>query len=407
MAKIKAFKGVRPNVNFVEEIVSKPYDVVNYEEAKKEAKNPNSFMHIVRSEVDLNGVDIYSPDVYTKAKENLDKLVKKDLLKEDSKESLYLYSQTMSGRTQHGLVVASAVEDYVNNIIKKHEHTRQQKEDDRYNHVKTTQANTGPVFLTYKDSNIVDATVAEVSKTTPTYNFTRDEITHKFWVIADQSIIKSLTEEFSKIDSLYVADGHHRSASAARVATDFAKESSSHTGNEEYNYFLSVLFPASQLYIMAYNRLVNIDFDREKLFNNLASNFTIKEVSYDTPKQKGEFLAYTDGKWYSLISKAELTTNKGIVEKIDVAILQNYVLDKEFGIKDPRTDNRIDFVGGIRGIKPLMKAIDAKTHTIAFSLYPTSIDELMAVSDAGLVMPPKSTWFEPKLLSGLITHKLF
>lgn len=407
MAKIKAFKGLRPNPNFVEDVVSKPYDVVNYEEAKLEAKNPASFMHVVRSEVDLEGIDVYSTEIYKKAKNNLNKLIEKDFLIKDLTESFYLYSQTMEGRTQYGLVVASAVEDYVNNIIKKHEHTRKQKEDDRYNHVKTTEANTGPVFLTYRDNTQIDKIINKLAQNTATYKFKRDDVVHEFWVISDQKIINTLIDEFSKIDNLYVADGHHRSASAARVAQDLAKENPNHTGVEEYNYFLSVLFPASQLYIMAYNRLLNIEFDREKLFTNLSANFDIKEVSYDIPKQKGEFLAYINSQWYSLLSKNHLTENKGVVEKIDVAILQDYILEKEFGIKDPRTDSRIDFVGGIKGISPLTKAVNSGKYTIAFSLFPTSIDELMAVSDAGLVMPPKSTWFEPKLLSGLITHQLF
>lgn len=413
MAKVKPFKGVHPKKNNVKEIASPPYDVLNSKEAREYVKHkPNSFIHVVKPEVDLpEATDVYDEKVYLKGKENLDRMIKEGLLIQDEKPCFYLYRLIMDDIDEVGIVAGASIEDYENDIIKKHEHTRAKKEADRIKHVETLNANTGPVFLTYKAQKEMDNLTEKLMENTPLYDFeAEDGVRHIFWKIDDKATIEKIEKIFADIEYLYVADGHHRSASGTKVGQKKRANNPNHTGEEPYNYFLSVIFPHNQLYIMDYNRVVKDlnDMPKTEFLGKIKYKFIVEEYS-DTnaykPETKHTFGMYLDGKWYKLVAKSGSFDEKNPVDSLDVSILQNNLLTPILGIGNPREDTRIDFVGGIRGLKELSKRVDAG-EAVAFSMYPTSIEELMAIADAGKVMPPKSTWFEPKLRSGIIAHLL-
>lgn len=412
MAILRPFKAYRPKPEIAYKIASKPYDVLNSEEAREEVKdNPLSFLHVGKPEIDLEpNINLYDIQVYHKGKENLWQLINDGNLVADDKANLYIYSQTMDGRTQYGFVGCTSVDDYWNDKIKKHEHTRKVKEEDRCQHVRITNAHTGPIFLTYRDTIELETILNNYSKQTPTIDFTDIyEIRHQVWVISNDDEINNITRLFNEIENLYVADGHHRSAAAGIVGKERQKANPNHQGTEEYNFFLSVLFPASQLYIMDYNRVVKDLFGNsiDELISKISKNFKVEKVNLQIkPKQKGEFGMYLNGDWYSLLGNNDILSNNDPIESLDVTILQKYILNDILGIQDPRTDNRIDFVGGIRGLGELEKRVNSGEMAVAFSLYPTSIAELMRIADSGNVMPPKSTWFEPKLKDGLFVHFL-
>lgn len=412
MATLRPFKAYRPRPELAAEVAAKPYDVLNSEEAREEVKgHPLSFLHIGKPEVDLDpGIDLHDPHVYEKGRENLQKLIKEGVLVEDEQPYLYLYAQTMNDHTQYGLVGCAAVEEYWDDTIKKHEHTRKDKEEDRCNHVRVTNAHTGPIFLTYPDSDEIDAIVSDIRSQPPvTDHIASDGIRHQTWVIRDAQQIARLQELFAAVPNLYVADGHHRSAAAAIVGRERAQANPDHRGNEEYNFFLAVLFPAGQLRIFDYNRVVKDlnGLSEDAFMEKLGERFTITEHDGQVrPSKKGEFGMYLAGTWYRVEAQDVLLHNPDPVQRLDVAILQNFVLSPILGIEDPRTDKRIDFVGGIRGLGELERRVDSGEMKLAFSMHPTSIEELMAIADAGKVMPPKSTWFEPKLRDGLFVHFL-
>lgn len=411
MARIEPFKGLRPKKELAQKVASPPYDVLSSEEARKLAEaNDLSFLHIIKPEIDLPvGTDLYSDDVYRKAKENFDRFISQGVLNQDSKKCFYLYKQLWRDHSQIGLVAGASAQDYQDGIIKKHELTRADKEKDRMRHIETLNANTGPVFLTFKQNEKVVSLFDEVMKGEPEYDFTsEDGVTHIFFKIEDDKLIEKFRNEFKKIDFLYVADGHHRSASATKIKTSREKGNPSHTGDEEYNFFLSVIFPHNQMKILPYNRVVK-DMNgmcKAELFHKISSDFTYEETDLKTPESKHSFCMYVGEKWYLLKPKPGSFNQDDPVESLDVAILQNNLLSPILDIKDPRTDKRIDFIGGIRGTEELEKLVDSGKFKLAFSLYHTSIDELFKVADSGKIMPPKSTWFEPKLRSGLITHLL-
>ncbi len=412
MATFKPFKAYRPKPEYAPEVAAKPYDVLNSEEAREEVKgHPLSFLHVGKPEVDLDpAVNLYDSAVYEKGKENLQKLIRDGILQEDPVPYFYVYAQTMNDRTQYGLVGCASVDDYWNDVIKKHEKTRKVKEEDRANHVRVTNAHSGPIFLTYRDVNAVNEIVDEVVKEEPENDLVAsDGIRHQSWVIKDEDKIRQIEEILQKVDYFYVADGHHRSAAAGIVGRERQKANPNHKGDEEYNFFLSVLFPASHLQIFDYNRVVKDlnGLTKEEFFDKLKKHFSIEEASGQVrPAKKGEVGMYIEGKWYKLNAAKELLNNSDPVEKLDVAILQKYVLDNILGIEDPRTSERIDFVGGIRGLGELEKRVNSGEMKLAFSMYPTSVDELMSIADADKIMPPKSTWFEPKLRDGLFVHFL-
>lgn len=411
MATIRPFKAIRPDKKYADKVASKPYDVLNSKEARIEAKGDKyTFLHVVKSEIDLHEeVDIHSNVVYETAKKNLDNFIKEGVLIQDSEPMLYIYAQTMDGRTQYGLVGCAAVTEYENNIIKKHEFTRKDKEDDRYMHVKTTNVNSGPVFLTYKDHEGINDIVKNfISKNAPTYSFIKESVKHEVWPINDKDIISNIVKCFKEVKDLYVADGHHRSAATSRVGVDRRKANLDHNGNEEYNFFLAVYFPASHLMIMDYNRVVKDlnHLTKDEFLTKIKKSFDVEITGKDKPEKEKTFSMYLDKNWYTLKPKKGTYSENDPVNSLDVAILQNNLLDPILGIKDPRTDNRIDFVGGIRGTKELVKMVDEEGYSVAFAVYPASIESLMKVADAGLTMPPKSTWFEPKLRSGLLIHSL-
>ncbi len=413
MAVIRPFKALRPTKEKAQLVASVPYDVVNREEAAKHAEgNPLSYLHITRSEIDLPDVkDVYSKDVYLKAKENLNKIIEQAPLKVDEKPHFYLYRLIMDGRAQTGICATFSVDDYDNDVILKHEKTRKVKEDDRTNHIITTEAQTGVVFLTYRGiktvNELVDKTIQEVS---PEYDFTApDGIQHTVWIMPNE-YNAMIENEFAKIHKLYIADGHHRAKSASRAREEKMKANPHHNGSEEYNYFIAVIFPAEQLKILPYNRVV---FDLNGLskadfMDAVAQKFIISKTENKEPGSKNIFCMYLDKEWFELKPRdsvfASLSLEKSVGEKLDVSILQNFLLNPVLGIDDPRTNNRIDFIGGIRGTKELEKLVDSGKAAVAFSLYPVTLDDLMNISDAGEVMPPKSTWFEPKLRDGLLTH---
>ncbi|MBE0572641.1 MAG: DUF1015 domain-containing protein [Ignavibacteriaceae bacterium] len=413
MAVIRPFRALRPTKEKAQLVASVPYDVVNREEAAKYSEgNPLSYLHITRSEIDLPDVkDVYSKEVYLKAKENLNRIIKEAPLKMDDKPAFYLYRLIMDGRSQTGICATFSVDDYDNDVILKHEKTRKVKEDDRTNHIITTEAQTGIVFLTYRGvkgvNDIVDKTMKE---TKPEYDFIApDGIQHTVWIMP-VNYNQFISNEFVKINNLYIADGHHRAKSASRAREEKKKANPSHKGDEEYNYFVAVLFPAEQLKILPYNRVV---FDLNKLskedfLNAISEKFDVKTTSIKQPQTKNQFCMYLDKEWYHLKARdsvmASLSFEKSVGEKLDVSILQNFLLNLVLGIDDPRTNTRIDFIGGIRGTLELEKLVDSGKAAVAFSLYPVGLDDLMNISDAGEVMPPKSTWFEPKLRDGLLTH---
>ncbi|MFY8160417.1 MAG: DUF1015 domain-containing protein [Candidatus Kapaibacteriota bacterium] len=412
MAVLKPFVAYRPKPELANLIASKPYDVLNSEEAREEVKgNSLSFLHVGKPEIDLDpSINLYDIQVYEKGKENLWKLINEGNLIADEKANLYIYAQTMNGRTQYGFVGCTSVDDYWNDKIKKHEHTRQVKEEDRCQHVRITNAHTGPIFLTYRDNIELETILNIYAKLTPNIDFTDVyNVRHQAWVISDDTEIANISRLFGEIENLYVADGHHRSAAAGIVGRERQLANPNHNGSEEYNFFLSVVFPASQLYIMDYNRVVKDlnGLSNEEFFEKISKNFTVvKSISQVKPKNKGEFGMYLDNQWYILLAEEELMANDDPIESLDVSILQNYILDNILNIQDPRTDNRIDFVGGIRGLGELEKRVNSGEMKVAFSMHPTSIAELMRIADSGNVMPPKSTWFEPKLKDGMFVHFL-
>lgn len=414
MAVLKPFKGLRPPIDLVEKVASRPYDVLNSEEARAEASgNPYSLLHIIKPEIDLpENIDHYSEAVYQKAKENFEKFKDEGWLKSDESDYLYIYAQTMNGKTQYGVVGCASVDDYMNNVIKKHELTRKDKEEDRMKHVRATNANMEPVFFTYPAIDAVDEIVADfVKNNKPEYDYTSDDnFGHHFWVIRDKKIIDRLVKLFAAIPSTYVADGHHRTAAAALVGNEKRKANPNHTGNEEYNYFLAVHFPADQLTIIDYNRVIKDlnGMTKEILLEKLAASFNIRQAGQEIyhPDKLHNFAMYIDGMWYSLTAKTGTYDDNDPIGVLDVTILTHEVLTPLFNIRDLRTDNRIDFVGGIRGLGELKKRVDSGEMAVAFALYPVSMDQLINIADSGKIMPPKTTWFEPKLRSGLVVHEL-
>ena len=414
MAIIKPFRGVRPPQEFVKEVASRPYDVLNSEEARKEAEgNEKSLYHIIKPEIDFPaGKDEHDPDVYEKAAENFQKFQDKGWLVQDEKEHYYIYAQTMNGRTQYGLVVGSYVGDYTNGVIKKHELTRKDKEEDRMKHVRVNDANIEPVFFAYPDNPEIDAIVQKEVQKKPKYDFvSEDGIGHQFWVIDDENTMSRITELFAQMPYLYIADGHHRSAAAALVGAEKAKQDSHHTGKEEYNYFMAVCFPDNQLQIMDYNRVVKDlnGLTEAELLNKLEEDFIItdKGEGIYRPQRLHNFALYLDnGHWYSLDAKPGTYDDNDPIGVLDVTISSNLILDKILGIKDLRTDKRIDFVGGLRGLGELKRRVDSGEMKTALALYPVSMKQLIDIADTGNIMPPKTTWFEPKLRSGLVIHKL-
>ena len=417
MAVVKAFKGIRPVKELASKIAALPYDVMNSDEAREMVVgNSHSFLHVDRPEIDLDpSIDIHDPKVYEKARENLDRMIADGEFIQDEKPCLYIYRQIMNGRSQTGIVFCASIDDYMNNVIKKHEFTRADKEQDRINHVDYCDANTGPIFLTYKEdqiaSEIIDAWIQNESKRKPVYNFVaEDGITHIVWVIDNDIIISELIDLFKEIDYLYIADGHHRSASAVKVGLKRRAENPNYTGDEEFNYFLAVAFPDNDLIVMDYNRVVKDlnGLTKDELIEELKEKFIVKESTSEEPvkpAKKHTFGMYVEEKWYLLEAKDGIYNAEDPIDSLDVAILQNNVLTPILGIEDVRTSDRIDFIGGIRGLKEL----ERRVHTdmkIAFSMYPTEVSDIMSVADIGEVMPPKSTWFEPKLRSGLFVHKL-
>lgn len=414
MATIKPFKGVRPPKDLVEQVASRPYDVLNSEEARKEAEgNEKSLYHIIRPEIDFPvGTDEHAPEVYLKAAENFKKFQEKGWLVQDSKECYYVYAQTMNGKTQYGLVVGAYVPDYLNGVIKKHELTRRDKEEDRMKHVRVNNANIEPVFFAYPDNAELDKIVSKYAATEPEYNFIAplDGFGHTFWVIDQDEDIKRITEIFAEIPALYIADGHHRSAAAALVGAEKAKQNPNHRGDEEYNYFMAVSFPANQLTIIDYNRVVKDlnGLTPAEFLARIAENFVIEEKGEEIykPNALHNFALYLEGKWYSLTAKPGTYDDSDPIDVLDVTISSNLILNDILGIKDLRSDKRIDFIGGIRGLGELKRRVDSGEMKMALALYPVTMKQLMDIADTGNIMPPKTTWFEPKLRSGLIIHKL-
>jgi uncharacterized protein (DUF1015 family) len=412
MATIRPFRAFRPKPEFAIEVAARPYDVLTSEEARVEARgHPYSFLHVGKPEIDLDpSIDLYDSRVYQKAKENLNRLIDDAVIVQDAEPYLYLYAHTMERHTQYGLVGCASVEEYFSDRIKKHELTRKDKEEDRCNHVRVTNAQTGPIFLTYRDNPEVDAIVDRIGHEPPENDHVAtDGIRHQTWVIRSRSDITALQSLFGKIPYLYVADGHHRTAAAATVGRERKAANPKHTGDEEYNFFLAVYFPAGQLQIMDYNRVVKDlnDLSNDAFFGRIKQHFDIQQAMKQVhPSKKGEFGLYLDKSWYVLNVHKELDDIDDPVLRLDVSVLQNYLLNPVLGIRDPRTDRRIDFVGGIRGLGELERLVNSGEMKVAFSLYPTSVIELMSIADAGKLMPPKSTWFEPKLRDGLFTHFL-
>ncbi len=413
MALVRPFKGLRPKPAFAQKIACLPYDVLSSEEARELAKdNLISYLHVVKPEVDLpEQTDLYSDEVYEMGAVNLKRLIAAGYMIQDTKPRLYVYKQVMGDHSQIGLVACASCDEYDRDIIKKHELTRKKKEDDRTRHILTQNAQSGPVFLIYKHKDQIDALIKKVVAQKPIVDFTaEDGIKHTLWIVEDSSIESAIVEEFAKIDYLYVADGHHRSASASRVCAQLKANNPNHTGQEEYNFFLSVIFPDNQLKILDYNRAVK-DLngnDKDAFMEKIAEKFDIAEIGQEQykPNALHEFGMFIDKEWYKLTPKAGSFNNADPVASLDVSILQENLLAPILGIGDPRTDERIDFIGGIRGLGELEKLVNTKKMAVAFAMFPTGIDQLMAIADAGKIMPPKSTWFEPKLRSGMVVHLL-
>ncbi len=413
MAKVKPFKGIRPPKSMVEEVVSRPYDVLNSEEARKEAEgNPKSLYHIIKPEIDFEpGTDEHDPKVYAKAAENFEAFQRNGWLVQDDKDHYYIYAQTMDGRTQYGFVVAAWVDDYMEGRIKKHELTRRDKEEDRMKHVRVNNANVEPVFFAFPDNSALQQIIDDVTKNTPEYDFVApDGFGHTFWVIDDDAINAKITEEFAKMPSLYIADGHHRSAAAALVGAEKAKQNPDHKGDEEYNYFLAVAFPASHLKIIDYNRVVRDlnGLTPEEFLKKLEENFEVKNMGEDIYHPTGlhNFSLYLEGNWYSLTAKPGTFNDNDPIGVLDVTVSSDLILRDILGITDLRSDKRIDFVGGIRGLGELKRRVDSGEMKMALALYPVTMKQLIDIADTGNIMPPKTTWFEPKLRSGLVIHKL-
>lgn len=413
MAKIKPFKGLRPPQDLVTEVVSRPYDVLNSEEARKEAEgNEKSLYHIIKPEIDFEpGTDEHDARVYDKAVSNFKMFQEKGWLVQDDDEHYYIYAQTMDGRTQYGFVIAANVDDYMEGRIKKHELTRRDKEEDRMKHVRINNANVEPVFFAFPDNAELERILKQETSKEPEYDFTSDDgFGHHFWKINDKATIDEITRLFAEIPSLYIADGHHRSAAAALVGHEKALANPNHTGDEEYNYFLAVAFPASHLRIIDYNRVVKDlnGLTPNEFLNKLSANFDVEEKGTDiyTPEKLHNFSLYLSGKWYSLTAKNGTYNDDDPIGVLDVTISSDLILRDILNIQDLRSDKRIDFVGGIRGLGELKKRVDSGEMMMALALYPVSMEQLINIADTGNIMPPKTTWFEPKLRSGLVIHKL-
>ena len=413
MAKVKPFRGVRPPKQYVEKVASKPYDVLSSEEARAEAgDNEMCLYHIIKPEIDFEpGTGEHEPKVYDKAVENFKKFQDKGWLIQDNQDCYYIYAQTMDGRTQYGFVVGASVEDYLTGRIKKHELTRREKEADRMHHIEINNANIEPVFLAFPDNSTLEDIIDRTAQTTPEYDFvSEDGIGHTLWVIKDQDTINTITKEFGEIPYLYIADGHHRTAAAAHVGEEKAKADPNHNGTEEYNYLLAVCFPQSHLKVMDYNRVV-VDLNgntEEQFLEKLADKFIVEEkgVEIYKPAKLHNFSLYLGGKWYSLTAKEGTYDDNDPIGVLDVTISSDYILRDILGITDLRTDKRIDFVGGIRGLGELKQRVDSGEMKMALALYPVTMKQIIDIADSGKIMPPKATWFEPKLRSGLIIHKL-
>ena len=415
MATIKPFKGLRPPQSLVEKVASRPYDVLNSDEARREAEGNNmSLYHIIRPEIDFPiGTDEHDERVYQKAAENFQLWQDRGWLVQDEEEHYYIYAQTMNGKTQYGLVVGAYVPDYLNGVIKKHELTRRDKEEDRMKHVRVCNANIEPVFFAYPDNDALNAIIARYTAQKPVYDFIApgDGFGHTFWVIDDKQDIAAITQEFAKMPALYIADGHHRSAAAALVGAEKAKQNPQHRGDEEYNYFMAVCFPAGQLTIIDYNRVVRDlnGMTPAQLLNALKKHFDVEDKGTAEPYRPTclhNFSLYVDGHWYSLTAHPDTYDDNDPIGVLDVTISSRYILDELLGIRDLRSDKRIDFVGGIRGLGELKQRVDSGEMAMALALYPVSMKQLMDIADTGNIMPPKTTWFEPKLRSGLVIHKL-
>lgn len=414
MAKVKPFRGFRPPRDLVERVESRPYDVLNSEEARAEAgDNEMSLYHIIKPEIDFDpGTSEYDPRVYAKAAENFKKFKDKGWLVQDADEHYYIYAQTMNGKTQYGIVVGAWVEDYLDGTIKKHELTRRDKEEDRMKHVRMCNANIEPVFFAYPDNKALNDLLEKYAITAPEYDFVApiDGFRHRFWVISDTNDINLITSEFADMPALYIADGHHRSAAAALVGAEKAKQNPAHTGNEEYNYFMAVCFQASQLTILDYNRVVTDlnGFAAADFIKALEKNFIVEDKGADEykPNALHNFSLYLGGKWYSLTAKDGTYNAEDPIGVLDVDISSRLIFDELLGIKDFRSDKRIDFVGGLRGLGELKRRVDSGEMKMALALYPVTMKQIMNIADRGKIMPPKATWFEPKLRSGLIIHEL-
>ncbi len=413
MAIIKPFKGVRPPKQFVKEVASRPYDVLNSEEARKEAEgNEKSLYRIIKPEIDFPvGKDEHDDDVYEKAAENFQLFQDKGWLVQDDKEMYYVYAQTMNGKTQYGLVVGAYVDDYMSGKIKKHELTRRDKEEDRMKHVRVNDANIEPVFFAYPDNEEIDAIVARIIQQEPEYDFVSvDGVGHHFWLIEDDTDIQKITDIFATFPAMYIADGHHRSAAAALVGAEKAKNNPNHKGDEEYNYFMAVCFPEKQLTIIDYNRVVKDlnGLTPDEFLKKLEKNFTVEPTGSEIQKPKNlhNFSIYVDGRAFNLTAKPGTYDDSDPIGALDVTVTSDLILDEILGIKDLRSDKRVDFVGGIRGLGELKKRVDSGEMAAAIALYPVSMKQLMDIADTGNIMPPKTTWFEPKLRSGLVIHKL-
>ena len=414
MATIKPFRGIRPPKALVEKVESRPYDVLNSEEARQEAEgNPMSLYHIIKPEIDFPaGTDEHDPQVYPKAAENFQLFQDNGWLVQDDKENYYIYAQTMNGKTQYGLVVCAYVDDYLKGVIKKHELTRADKEEDRMKHIRVNNANVEPVFFAYPDNAVLDALVARYAAKKPEYDFIApiDGFGHQFWIVDDEADIAAITAEFAKMPSLYIADGHHRSAAAALVGAEKARQNPNHKGDEEYNYFMAVCFPAGQLTIIDYNRVVRDlnGLTADEFLAKVAENFVVEKKGTDIykPSALHNFSLYLEGEWYSLTAKPGTYDDNDPIGVLDVTISSDHILHEVLGIGDLRKDKRIDFVGGIRGLGELKRRVDSGEMKVALALYPVSMNQLMAIADTGNIMPPKTTWFEPKLRSGLVIHKL-
>lgn len=413
MAILKPFRGIRPKKELVKNIACRPYDVLNEQEARIETKgDPNSFYHVIKPEIDFpDDFDHYSPEIYKKGKENFERMFRDGVFTQDDKEYYYIYAQTMNGRKQYGIVGCAAVDDYVNNIIKKHELTRPDKEEDRKNHVRISNLNYEPVFFAYPQVTALDVIVQKVAATIPEYDFISDDgIGHTFWVVKNDADISAITDEFAKIKYTYVADGHHRTAAAALVGKERRDKNPNHTGKEEYNYFLAVHFPDNQLKIMDYNRVVKDlnGHSAAQFIEKIKENFDVVEKGSDiyTPNQLHNFSMYLEGKWYSLTAKKGTYNDADPIGVLDVTILSDKILAPLLNIVDLRKDKRIDFVGGLRGLGELKKRVDSGEMKAAFALYAVTMKQLIDIADNDLIMPPKVTWFEPKLRSGLVLHSL-